>query len=120
MFLRDARQVASPVDIVRGASRIPSPRKECVTHPKSTRQPKCFFFAFLGSGFAQILGQKVSIRLTTHKNTNLEASWHIKREMNSILVEVRRLKKVFCLLIGQPTAGTPFGRRSRTLRESSI
>ena len=40
----------------------------------------------------QILGQIVSIRVKTLSNTNLVASWHIKREKCSIPVDVRRSK----------------------------
>ena len=41
---------------------------------------------FLGSGFAQRLGQIVSISVTTLSNTNLVASIHIKREKSSLPV----------------------------------
>ena len=38
------------------------------------------FFLFFGSGFVQIFGQLVSLRIGTLENTNLVASRHRKRE----------------------------------------
>ena len=40
----------------------------------------------------QILGQIVSIRVKTLSNKNLVASWHIKREKNSLPVDFHRSK----------------------------
>ena len=49
-------------------------------------------FALFGRDFEQILGQVVSLRVTTLGNTNLKASRRIKREKGSHPVDVRRSK----------------------------
>ena len=49
-------------------------------------------FELLGRDFEQIIGQIVSIRVKKFSNTNLVASWHIKREKDLLLVDVRRSK----------------------------
>ena len=49
-------------------------------------------FAFLGSGFAQILWQIVSIREKTLAKTDLFASRHIKRGKVSLPVDIRPSK----------------------------
>ena len=49
-------------------------------------------FAILGSDFAQIFGQIISIRIKTLSNTNLAASRLIKREKTSLPVDVCRPK----------------------------
>ena len=48
-----------------------------------------YFFVFLGSGFAHIFDQIVSMRVETVGNTNFVASSHIKREKALLLVGVR-------------------------------
>ena len=58
-----------------------------------THQPEVVFFAFFGSGFAQIFGQIVSINVKTLRYTNLVASSHRKRKKASVSVDVRRSKK---------------------------
>lgn len=50
-------------------------------------------FSFLGSGFAQMFGQMVFIKLNAIKNTNLEALWQIKRGAHFRLTT--SLKNVF-------------------------
>ena len=45
--------------------------------------------AFLGSGFAKIFGQIVSVRVKTLSNKNVVESRHIKREKAPLLVNVR-------------------------------
>ena len=49
-------------------------------------------FSFLGNDFAQIFGQIVLIRLKALSNPNLEALWQIKRERDSLPLDVRRSK----------------------------
>ena len=49
-------------------------------------------FSFLGNDFAQIFGQIVFMRLKALSNPNLEALWHIKRERDSLPLDVRRSK----------------------------
>ena len=66
-----------------------SPAKTTVS---DVRQPKVKRFTFFGSGFANILGLIVSIRVKTLSFTNLVASWYIKREKTSFLVDVLRSK----------------------------
>lgn len=53
-------------------------------------------FAFSGSGFAQILGQNVSIREKTLSNTDLFASRHIKRKRSHFHLTYVPQKR-FCL-----------------------
>ena len=45
---------------------------------------------FLGSGFAQIFGEIVSLRVTTLRNTNLVVSRSFKIKKASFSVDVRR------------------------------
>lgn len=66
-----------------------SPAKTTVS---DARQPKVKRFTFFGSGFANILGLIVSIRVKTLSFTNLVASWYIKREKTPFLVDVLRSK----------------------------
>ena len=56
-------------------------------------QPEVVFFAFFGSGFAQIFAQIVFIYVKTLRYTNLVASSHTKRNKDSVSVDVRRSKK---------------------------
>ena len=49
-------------------------------------------FSFLDSGFAQILGQLVSIIVKTLRNTNLGASRCFKMKKTSLPVDMRRSK----------------------------
>ena len=56
-------------------------------------QPEVVFFAFFGSGFAQIFAQIVFIYVKTLRYTNLVASSHTKRNKASVSVDVRRSKK---------------------------
>ena len=49
-------------------------------------------FAFLGSGFAQILWQIVTVREKTIAKTDLFASRHIKRGKASLPVDIRPSK----------------------------
>ena len=49
-------------------------------------------FPFLDSGFAQILGQLVSIIVKTLRNTNLGALRCFKMKKTSLPVDVRRSK----------------------------
>ena len=63
------------------------------TTVSDARQPKVKRFTFFGSGFANILGLIVSIRVKTLSFTNLVASWYIKREKTPFLVDLLRSKK---------------------------
>ena len=56
-------------------------------------QPEVVFFAFFGSGFAQIFAQIVFIYVKTLRYTNLVASSHTKRNKASVSVDVRSSKK---------------------------
>ena len=49
-------------------------------------------FALFGSDFEQRLEKIVSLRVKSLSNTNLVASWHIKREKVSLPVDLRRSK----------------------------
>ena len=51
--------------------------------------------AFLGSGFAKIFGQIVSVRAKTLNNKNLVESRHIKREKGITSGQCALLKNVF-------------------------
>ena len=59
-------------------------------------------FSFMGSGFAQIFGQIVSMRVKTLRKTNLVASSHIIKEEASLPVDVRRSKTSSLLTNNRP------------------
>ena len=52
-------------------------------------------FSFLGNDFAQIFGQIVLMRLKALSNPNLKALWQIKRERDSLPLDVRRSKTLY-------------------------
>ena len=52
------------------------------------RQPEVDFFAILGRDFDQMFGQIDSVREKIRRNTNLLASRHIRREKDSLPVDV--------------------------------
>ena len=56
-------------------------------------KPEVVFFAFFGTGFAQIWEQIVSVNVKTRRYTNLVVSNHTKRKKASVSVDVRRSKK---------------------------
>ena len=56
----------------------------------------------MGSGFAQIFGQIVSMRVKTLRKTNLVASSHIIKEEASLPVDVRRSKTSSLLTNNRP------------------
>ena len=63
-------------------------------------------FSFMGSGFAQIFGQIVSMRVKTLRKTNLVASSHIIKEEASLPVDVRRSKTSSLLTNNRPLPGS--------------
>ena len=63
-----------------------------MTFLSDLRQPEVDLFAPLSHDFEQLFRQIVSMRVNTPSNTNLVASRLIKREKDSLPVDVRRSK----------------------------
>ena len=68
--------------------RIESEFKNREFEQRYARQPEVDFFAILGRDFDQMFGQIDSVREKIRRNTNLLASRHIKREKDSLPVDV--------------------------------
>ena len=68
--------------------RIESEFKNSEFKQRYARQPEVDFFAILGRDFDQMFGQIDSVREKILRNSNLLASRHIKREKDSLPVDV--------------------------------
>ena len=70
--------------------RITEWKSKLETFERRTVTGSGHFHAYLGSGFAQIFGQILSIKVNTVRNTNSVASRHFKRIKASPPVDARR------------------------------